>query len=550
MPKENEEDRAYEQKNTALSEKSDNPSELELISPGQIRVRIAPSPTGPMHIGLARVALFNYLFAKKNNGNLILRIEDTDRERSEERWEKEIIQGLSWLQIEWQEGPLRQNGKYGPYYQSKRKEIYKKYIKKLLDEEKIYYCFCSKQDLDAQRQYLMSIGKPPIYSGKCRYLSKKEVEENLSKGKPYVLRLKTQPEKIVFYDKIRGKIEYNTETFGDIVVAKDISTPLYNLACVIDDYEMRISHIIRGEDHIPNTPKQILIARALGIKTPAYLHLPLILGPDKSKLSKRHGAKSVLEYKKEGYLPEAMINFLALLGWNPGTEKEIFSITSLIKEFSVERIQKSGAVFNPRKLDWINGFYIRKKPIEKLTSLCIPYLIKEKLIAIENNKNNRGKIALEQKKYKILETDKIVSFNYIKEAVLLYQERLRKISEISQLIDFFFKKELNYEKDLLRWKDMTDKEIKTILDRLKKILSSIKENQWTEENIKAVLNKSFYEQKFKLKKEAGKGDRGYFLWPLRVALSGKKNSAGPFEISALLGKKETLERIDQAKKKI
>jgi len=516
--------------------------ELTLMSPGEIRVRIAPSPTGPLHLGLARTALFNYLFAKKYQGRFILRIDDTDLQRSDRKWEEEIIEGLKWLGIEWQEGPDC-GGNYGPYRQSERRKIYEKYIRKLLEEEKIYYCFCSPEELKAQRDYLMSIGEPPRYSGKCRNLSKQEIEENLKKGKPYVLRLKTFPQKIVFKDILRGKIEYDAENFGDIVIAKGIDQPLYNLATVIDDYEMKITHIIRGEEHIPNTPKQILIAKALGIQSPQFLHLPLILGPDKTKLSKRHGAKSVLEYKKEGYLPEALINFLALLGWNPGDKREIFSLNSLIQEFSLQRLQKSPAIFNLQKLIWINGFYIRAKSVEKLTQLCLPYLIQEGLVEPYFDQTQYppgygGKELIQ--KFRIKETKEEITLEYIQKIVQLYQERLKVLSEIVSLTDFFFKKDIDYPEEILRWKNMTNKEVKEVLDKTKKILKKIKEDNWTRENLKEVL----VQQAEKM------GDRGKMLWPLRVALTGKKASAPPFEIAEILGKKKVLERIKKAIKKL
>ena len=266
--------------------------DLTLIRPGEIRVRIAPAPTGSPHIGLARTALFNYLFAKKHQGSFILRIEDTDIERSRKDWEEAIYEGFKWLGIDWQEGPDC-GGNYGPYRQSERKAVYKKYIQKLLADKKIYFCFCSKEELEDHQQYLMSIGQPPRYSGKCSALSDEEVKRKLKGKEPFVLRFRAPLKKIVFKDMLRGKIEYDADTFGDIVVAKDLSTPLFNLANVIDDYEMKITHVIRGEEHIPNTPKQILIAEVLGITPPQYLHLPLILGQDRTKLSKRHGAVSI-----------------------------------------------------------------------------------------------------------------------------------------------------------------------------------------------------------------------------------------------------------------
>ncbi|MBC7074377.1 glutamate--tRNA ligase, partial [Candidatus Parcubacteria bacterium] len=331
---------------------------LSLISPGKIRVRFAPSPTGYLHIGGVRTALFNFLFAKKNQGVFILRIEDTDKERSKKEYEENIMESLRWLGIEWDEGPDK-GGPFGPYRQSERGEFYKKYLQKLLNEGKAYYCFCTKEELEAERQYLLSLGQAPRYSGKCRNLPKEVVEKNLKEKKESVIRLKVEPQKVVFFDLIRGKIEVEAELLGDFVIAKSLTEPLYNFACVVDDYEMKITHVIRGEEHISNTPKQILIQKALGFPQPQYAHLPLILAPDRSKLSKRHGAVSVWEYKKMGYLPEALLNFLAFLGWNPGTNREIYSLSALIKDFSLERIQKSGAVFNQKKLDFLNGFYIR-----------------------------------------------------------------------------------------------------------------------------------------------------------------------------------------------
>jgi len=531
-------------------------NEKILMQPGEVRVRIAPSPTGFLHIGTARVALFNYLFAKKYNGSFIIRIEDTDKERSKPEFEKDILENLRWLGLEWTEGPDI-GGKYGPYRQSERLEIYERYIRKLLNTQKAYFCFCSKEDLKAQRDYLLSIGQPPRYSGKCRNLSKAKIEENLKKGKSFVIRFKVPLKKVEFEDLIRGKIEFDTSLIGDFVIAKDFKRPLYNLACVIDDFEMKISHVIRGEDHIPNTPKQILLYEALNLPIPKFAHLPLILGPDKSKLSKRHGAASISQYKKAGYLPEALVNFMAFLGWNPGTEREIYSFPSLVKDFSIEKVQKGGAIFNIKRLDYLNGFYIRRKSIEKLTQLCIPYLIQARLIEKvkgtkkKNAKQNPGeetkKLGLfkeEKTQFKIVETRENISLLKLQKIVSLYRERLKKLSEISELTDFFFKGKLEYQKELLRWKEASDKEIKMALDRLQKVLSKIKNGDWTKENLENVLLKEAENFALKIKKV---GDRGYFLWPLRVALTGKRASAGPFEIAEILGKEKTIKRIKEAR---
>ena len=347
-------------------------------------------------------------------------------------------------------------------------------------------------------------------------------------------------QKIVFNDLVRGKVEFDSSLMGDVVIAKDLTTPLYNFAVVVDDLEMKISHVIRGEDLLPNTPIQILLQKALGFSQPEYAHLPLILGSDKSKLSKRHGAVSVAEYKKQGYLSETIINFLAFLGWNPGTEREIFSLASLIKEFSMERVQKGGAIFNIKRLDFLNGFYIRQKSPDKLTELCIPYLIQQGLVEpvfkTEQYPPAYGGISISQK-YKIVEIKEEISFDYLKKVVAIYQERLKKLSEIIELTDFFFKDKLKYDKGLLKWKDMADQEIKDIFDRLVDVLSKIKDKDWRNKILTEKINSLVDET----------GDRGKVLWPLRVALTGKKASAGPFEIAEILGKEKTLKRLKEAK---
>lgn len=505
---------------------------LKLTRPGEIRVRVAPSPTGSMHLGIARTALFNFLFAKKYQGSLILRIEDTDLERSKKEWENDIFEGLEWLGIIPDESP-KEGGKYGPYRQSERKEIYQKYLQKLLGDGKIYFCFCPKEDLESYRQYLMSLGKPPCYSGKCRNLSGEEVEKNLKEGRPFVLRFKTPQRKVVFDDMLRGKIEYDSSTFGDMVAAKDTSTPLYNLACVIDDFEMKITHIIRGEDHIPNTPKQILMAEGLDLPIPKFLHLPLILGPDRTKLSKRHQVFPVSEYKNQGYLAEAIVNFIALLGWNPGTTREIFSLSSLIKEFSLEKIQKAGAIFNITKLDWMNSFYIRSKSKQNLTEICLPFLKKAGLIEEKTEKSGLTT-------FKIKETGEEISFNWLENIIALSQERMKKLSEIGELSDFFFKEKLDFNKEMLKWKETDEKKTKTALEKSKDIISEIEEGDWTKTKLQEVLIAGA---------ENFDSDKGHLLWPLRVALTGKIASPGPFEIAEVLGKEKTLKRIKQALKK-
>jgi len=515
------------------------------------RVRIAPSPTGFFHVGTARTALFNYLFAKKHDGVFILRIEDTDKERSKSEWEKDILEGLMWLKIRWDEGinfeePKKYIGDFGPYRQSERTEIYKKYIKKLLDEGKAYHCFCTKEELESHKQYQMSIGKPPQYSGKCRDLPESTVKKYFKQGKSSVIRFKTPHKKVGFNDLIKGKIEIDSSLMGDITIAKGESLPLYNLAVIIDDYEMKISHVLRGEDHISNTPKQLLLQEALGLPHPEYGHFPLIMGQDKSKLSKRHGAVALSEYREKGYLPEALTNFMAFLGWNPGGEKEIYPLNVLTKEFSLERCRKSSAMFNLKKLDWLNGFYIRNKSLAKITELCLPYLIKTNLVhpIFETGAHLIGITATElEKTYLAPDTKEKIAPEILEKIIGLYQERLKNISEIPELIDFFFKNDLDYPKDMLLWKDMEENALKEVLEGTKTALIAIKDNDWSKTYIQEVLAKKTAEMGLT-------GDRGRILWPLRVALSGKKNSAPPFDIAEILGKEKTLKRIEQAQNKL
>ncbi len=471
----------------------------------KIRLRFPPSPTGPLHIGNARTILFNYLFAKQHKGKTVLRIEDTDKERSKLEWVQNIIDELHWLGIDWDEGPDI-DGPFGPYKQSQRLDIYKKYLEKLLAEKKSYYCNCSAEELEAKRQDQMSRGLAPKYDGKCR-------DKNNANG---VIRFKVENKKIKFRDLVRGDVEFDMGLSGDIVIAKNLETPLYHFAVVVDDYQMQISHIIRGEDHLPNTPKQILLQEALGFFQPAYAHLPLMLNADKSKMSKRAGDVAVSDYHAQGYLPEALINFVVLLGWNPGTEKEIFSLQELIKEFSLEKVQKSGAVFNVQRLDYINGFYIRQKPTGKLVKLCLPYLP-------ENAKDMTPKTL-----------EKIIE---------VHKARMKKLSDIADLADFFFVEKLTYDKNLLAWDKMGDGEVKQSLEASAGILSSAK--KWDQKSLETLLVKeaSAFAQGY-----GGQGknpDRGYLLWPLRVALSGKKASASPFEIASILGREKTLQRIQE-----
>lgn len=484
-----------------------------LFKKEKIRTRFAPSPTGPFHVGSIRTALFNFLFAKKFNGEFILRIEDTDLERSKSEYENEIIEGLKWLNIHWNENPYRQ---------SERLDVYAKYLKELLNNGDAFYCFHSKEFLEKEAglAHYCEFKKLPL----------EDLEKRLKKENA-IIRFKTPPDfEIAFIDLIRGEIRFNSDTLGgDFSLAKaegpDKFLPLYNFAVVIDDFEMNITHVIRGEDHISNTPKQILIQQALKLPMPKYAHLPLILGADKSKLSKRHGAVSVDEYREMGYLPEALVNFIAFLGWNPGTDKEIFSLKELIREFDLNKVQKSGAIFNVEKLDWLNGCYLRQLSLDELTKRAVPFLIRDGLI--DSDFSAKGGPAS--------------GWEYLKKILALEQPRLKKLGEIGERVSYFFKIP-EYKPELLVWRDMLFKDVFASLKVSLNTIFQISDVDFNQKDLEKILLKEAERAKNK--------DKGRLLWPLRVALTGLEASPGPFEILEILGKKESIERIEAAIKKL
>lgn len=471
-----------------------------------MRVRIAPSPTGFLHVGTARAALFNFLFARRHGGTFIVRIEDTDAQRSEKRFEDNIIEGFTWLGLTWDEGP-DVGGPYGPYRQSERKDLYRTHLKLLLERDLAYHCFCTKEELEAQKNYMLANGIPPKYSGVCAGLGKDEVARRIADGALSVIRFRATAKKLAFGDGVKGKIEVDTELIGDFTIAKSVDEPLYNFTAAIDDELMRISHVIRGEDHISNTPKQILIQEALGFHTPHYAHLPLILGPDKSKLSKRHGAASILEYRDDGYLPEALANFLAFLGWHPGGEKEFYSLLELISQFDIAHVNKSNAVFNIQKLDWFNAHYIRQKSDDELCALCLPYLQKAGMIDASTDREK------------------------VKKIVALEKERLKKLSDIVPLSSFFFALP-EYASEILVWKKSDAATTAKSLAASCAALEALDAPQFTEEAVKDALGAV-----------ASEFGNGAAYWPVRVALSGMEASPGPVEIAEVLGKDETIKRI-------
>ncbi len=474
-----------------------------------VRVRFAPSPTGPLHIGGVRTALFNWLFARHHQGKFILRIEDTDVSRSRKEMVEGIIEGLRWLGLDWDEGP-EVGGPYAPYFQSQRLSIYQKYAQKLVEEEKAYFCFCTPEELEERRKIFLSRGEVPVYDGRCRNLSPKEIEKFIAEGRKKVIRFKWEKPVTSFQDLIHGKIDFGQHHFDDFVIMKADGTPTYNFACVIDDHLMEITHVIRGDDHITNTPRQLAIYFSFGWSPPEFAHIPLILGPDRSKLSKRHGATELLEYRKKGYLPEALINFLALLGWSPDTNQEILGREELINSFSLKQVTKRNAIFNLNKLNWLNGEYIRRIPLKEF----IPR-VKETIISTFPD----------SKRFPPQWWEKFSS---------LYQSRIKNLSQLVEDSSFFFLKDYPFDKESVEEflkKPYVPSMLKKIQQEIQKIA-----------NFKAPLIEECLR---KLAEKLGLSGKE-FIHPLRVALTGKKVSPPLFEVMELLGKERCLKRIERA----
>ncbi|MBU2101329.1 glutamate--tRNA ligase [Patescibacteria group bacterium] len=466
-----------------------------MSSDRKVRVRIAPSPTGPLHIGTARTALFNWLFARANGGDFILRIEDTDEERSDKKFEEDIEKGLKWLGLNWDEF----------YRQSERDSIYEEYLGKLLASQKAYYCFCTKDELEEMRQTMLTQGLAPKYSGKCRSTSTEEASARVGKGDPHVIRLKVPEVKIEFKDLIRGSIEFDGALIGDIIIARDGGAPLYNFVVTIDDVLSEITHVIRGEDHISNTPKQIFIMQALDFKIPKFAHLPMILNPNKSKMSKRSDSVSLDYYIKRGYTKEAMINFLAFMGWHPKDDREIMDVDEIIKEFDLGRVQKGGAIFSDEKLDWFNNSHLKKMDNKELLKIAENFVPK--------------------------------SWKLNSAMIDAVKGRINHLDELKESLSFYFKLP-DYEPATLRWQDMNFGEVELNLNKMKDVVNEA-ENDIKKKDIEN-----------KILEEIGEGSKGEMLWPLRIALSGQENSPSPFEIIEALGKKESLKRINLALQKL
>lgn len=492
-----------------------------------IRDRFAPSPTGNVHVGSLRTALYNYLFAKKNNGQFLLRLEDTDRTRYEEGAVENLLGALMVTGVVPDEGLFEEDGKivqkgdYGPYIQSERLEIYKKYIDQLLENGQAYYCFCTKERLDEVREKQKRAGETPRYDGHCRNLPREEVEARVAAGEPYVIRLKLPEDHVVtFDDAVRGRIEINTNDLDDQVLIKTDGFPTYHFAVVVDDHLMGITHVIRGEEWLPSTPKHVYLYECLGWEQPQYVHLSNILNDDHKKLSKRQGDVSVGDFLKKGYLPEALINFLALLGWSPEDEKEIFSMDELVEAFDLSRINKSGAVFDRAKLDWMNAHYIKELPIEELTARMIPYLV------------DAGYIT---------EADIEKRMPWLEKVGELMRERLNYFAQVPEETKVLFDR--NFEITDQESLDLLKEETVPVL--FNALVEKITESDVVDtERAKAILKEIQKEQKA----EKIKGKMLYM--PTRIMLTGEMHGPDLTLIMDVLGKEELLLRLDRMRSMI
>jgi len=471
-----------------------------------IRVRFAPSPTGYLHIGNVRTALFNYLFTKRHNGTFILRIEDTDFDRVKKEYEESILEDLKWLGLNWDEGPDC-GGNYGPYRQSERLNIYKELADKLLKEGKAYKCFCSEEELNKKRKESLSKGLPPRYDGKCCNLSSEEIVSYEQKGIKPSIRFKVDSGLIEFEDTVRGKMTFKGSDIGDFVILRSDGVSAYNFAVTVDDDLMKITHVIRGEDHLSNTPRQILLNQAMGFDSPRFAHLSMILGHDKSRLSKRHGAESVKELREEGYLPEAVINYLSLLGWSSEDGREIMPLNDIIKNFSIERVSKSPAVFDIKKLRWINSHYIKNKDIAELTELSIPFFKKAGM---------RMETVERQWLYKVVDA---------------IRDNIETLSDIDKYAGIFFDELPPYPSPSEKWE--LGVETVEVLKLLKEMIEA--EKGITEDIADKII--SGIKEKTNLK---GKK----LMMPIRIALTGKTEGPELKKIMNVLGKERIIKRVN------
>ena len=486
-----------------------------------IRVRIAPSPTGPLHVGTARTALFNFLFARRNGGTFVLRMEDTDAVRSSIAYEKDILDGLHWLGLTWDEGPEvageEARGPYGSYLQMQRLPLYEAAALRLLDEDKAYPCYCTREQLEEDRRRQEAAHLPPRYVGRCANLTVAERAAFEDEGRRPAIRFRIGEGIVAFDDLVRGHVEIDASALGgDLVIVRADGSPLYHFSVCVDDAAMKISHVIRGEDHLSNTPKHILLFRALGEPVPLFGHLPLILNPDRSKMSKRALETGLGEYISEGFVREAIVNFLALLGWSTGTEEEVLALDELVARFDIEHVQKGGAIFDRERLEWLNGQWIRRLPTPELVERLRPFLEAEKAA---------GRI------------DRVPSDEETVAVVPLVQERPPTLGAIGDLVGFLYTERLEFEPALLvpkRW------DAAMTLDGLAAARAMIADNgelSFDHEGLETALRGLADSRGWKA---------GDLFMAIRVAVTGRTATPPLFETLVALGYRRTLERIDRA----
>ncbi len=478
-----------------------------------IRVRFAPSPTGNLHIGGARTALFNFLFARHNNGSLILRIDDTDLTRSTEESRRGILSALRWLGLDWDEGPAA-GGLYGPYSQSQRLDIYKETARMLVERGIAYRCYCTPEELAERRKQAAAEGRAPRYDGRCRELSLQEQIEKENQGlRPAIrLRIPDRGETIV-QDFFRGDVVFANDVLDDFIIMKSNGIPAYNFACVVDDAKMRISHILRAEEHLSNTPRQILIYQSLGYSLPVFAHVPMILAPDRSKLSKRHGATSVEEFREMGYLPEALLNYLALLGWSPEGEQEVLSLAELVSQFTLEKVGKTAAIYDVKKLTWMNGHYLNAKDIDQVVEQAAPYFQKKNMIPQRLNREETV---------------------YFKQVVSAVRTRVKTLAEVADASEYFYTDSFSYDEKGVR-KHFRKEKAAEYLKKAREKLALL-------EKFDLETTEAAYRE---LSEELGV-KAGEIIHPTRLALSGRTMGPGLFEIMVILGKEKTLKRMERA----
>ena len=476
---------------------------------GEVRTRFAPSPTGFLHVGGLRTALYNYLLSKKEGGAFVLRIEDTDQSRKVEGAVQNIIDTLAWAGIQYDEGPGRE-GDCGPYIQSQRINLYQKYANQLVEEQKAYYCFCSPERLREVREKQSAAKLTTSYDRHCRDLRREEVAEKLKNGEQHVIRMKVPLEgELTFTDIIRGSVTIAHKVLDDQVILKSDGYPTYHLAVVVDDHFMKITHVIRGEEWLSSTPKHVILFNHFGWDIPQFAHLPLLLNPDKSKLSKRQGDVAVEDYRKKGYLKEALVNFVAFLGWNPGGERELFTLEELSKEFSLERVGNSGAVFNIEKLDWLNFEYLRKK-----TDADLLQSLREQLQLS----------GLDGRQY---------ADAYLMNVIAAMRERVTFVKDFVEKSPYFFQAPIQYDADTVkkRWKQESPVQLKELAMEFSRMQETKKED------FEAALHRAAASMKI---------TNSDLIHPLRLAVSGMGSGPGLFDILSIIGKEETIARINSA----